>query len=244
MTRDEAKLLLARARDPERDEADPELQTALEMARHDLELGQWLEKQRALNRKAIHIFRETPDAAHIRDQILSSSRLVPMWRRREFLAAAASVALLGAVGALTVGRRKNEEETLAAWRVRMLRFAIREYRMDILTTDETRVREFLRGHGDGSHYELPGLLAARTLKGAARLTWQGAPVSMVCFQGTGNETLYLFVLGRKAIKTGEIPGTNPEAFEFGGLNSTCWARGDKIYLLAGRDAAELQKLAG
>jgi hypothetical protein len=79
--------------------------------------------------------------------------------------------------------------------------------------------------------------------GGAKLSWQGHPVSMMCFTGPTNEILFLFVLDRAALHDGHLPADAPAIVPMRRLNAADWSRGDKIYLLAAPiDEPELRKL--
>ena len=82
----------------------------------------------------------------------------------------------------------------------MVGFALRHYRMDIVTNDAQQVRQFLKSRGAPADYALPAGLQATPVMGGASLSWQDAPVAMVCFDLTTNKILYMFVIDAAAIR--------------------------------------------
>ena len=76
-----------------------------------------------------------------------------------------------------------------------------------------------------------------------RLTWQGRPVSMVCFNWQTNKTLFMFVIDARAIPDAERIGEDVRLTPAHGITTVSWRRNGKIYLLAADTEAEtLRKL--
>jgi hypothetical protein len=124
----------------------------------------------------------------------------------------------------------------------MVGFALRVYRMDITTNDLVQVREFLRKTGAPSDIKLTAGLQAVPVKGGARLSWQGHPVSMVCFQLPREDILYMFIMDEKAIRRGDVPGEAPVLREVGGILTASWRRDGKVYLVAAADQEAVKKV--
>lgn len=159
---------------------------------------------------------------------------VSFWR--PVLAAAALVAC-AAVG-WSLFRTPAEDRTLAGFQNRMAGFAVRQYSMDLFTNDLAAVRAYLRQNEAPADFELRGSLAQTSVKGGAKLSWQGKPVAMVCFDGPKEKTLYLFVIDSSAV--GQSPA-QPLAQPLKGLAAAAWQSGGKTYLLAAElPEAELQ----
>jgi hypothetical protein len=143
------------------------------------------------------------------------------------LAIAASIALL-ATALLLWNRPPNEDRTFAGFQNRMAAFAVRQYSMDILSSDFSRIRAHLAAQGAPAELHLPDPLRAAPLKGGAKLTWQGHPVAMVCFDGPDDKTLYLFVVEASAASATDAP----QIEELKGLATAAWTRESHTYLLA------------
>ncbi len=171
-----------------------------------------------------------PVPTALRDQILARSKVVRVsnWRRvTPLLAIAATVALIAA-GSFYWSQPK-EDLTIAGFRSRMVAFAVREYRMDLLTKDWNVLKQFLAGKGDPVQFTVPPQLAKVPLKGGADLRWQDKRVSMVCFDWAPTVTLYMFVL--------DEPLSDPNLLrplEVKKLKTITWTADGKTFLLAGR----------
>ncbi len=244
VNRQQAKRILIGYRPGIDDDSDAEVKEALRLVETDEQLRKWLEHQRAWHgaiRAHLNKIHVPPDLAW---QILAQRRIAaPLWRRREFLVAAAAACLLLLAISAFWWRRTDEESTFAAFRSRMVRFAVREYRMDIVTNDATEVRQFLAKGGAPADYTLPRGLESRPVIGGARLSWQGHPVSMVCLSAETKETLFLFVVNRTDVRDGTAPAQAPEIVSLHRLNAAAWTLGDRIYLLAAPlEEPELRKL--
>lgn len=253
MTKDDAKRILLAHMPSSGEPEDPEMAEALALARADADLEAWLEQQTAFNSSVRAALRDLPAPAGLRESILARHRvIVPLWRRPEFLAVAACVALTLVIAALWARQlpswtQKSTEEDygFTGFRSRMVSFAVRTYRMDIVTNDLNQVESFLRSQGAPTELVLTPGLNAMPVKGGAKLSWQGHPVAMVCFNMTANQTLYMFVMDATAVQRGKPPGPNPVVAAIGGLTTASWSREGKVYLVAAAaDPAALQQLLG
>ena len=243
MNSEEARQVLVRYRPGIDDGSDPELAEALRLVESDPELKQWLERQSALHQTVRSQLRTIPVPGNLGSRIIAGRpKIIPLWRRREFLAAAAAVTGLLVLSAIWFWR-PVEEHTFAAFRSRMVRFALREYRMDLLTNDPGAVRQHMARNGAPADYTLTPGLEARPVIGGAKLSWQNHPVAMVCFSAPTNQTMYLFVLDRTALRYGNVPGNTPVFVSINGLSTASWTAGNKTYLLAAPTSEEeLRKL--
>ena len=132
-------------------EADPELEAALEQAKRDPELARWFEQHCAVQIAIRSKFKEIPLPSGLREKILAENKVrrLPFWRTPVFLAAAATIALLFLAGSLWFPPR--EEPNFSAYQDRMVRTALRNYRMNMVTNDLSQIREYLvrhQAHGD------------------------------------------------------------------------------------------------
>src|SRR4051812_47804964 len=193
MTQEEAREVLLRFRSLALDGDDPEVRKALELTERDPELRRWFEEQRHFNEQARNALREIAPPKGLRERILHETKIVrPVWRRIEFLAAAACLALLLG-GLLFWGNRTQAVDTYAGFREQMLSFALRRYTMDIFTNSQPAVLAYLATNGIPSDFPLPKKLEAAPVLGGGALSWENQPVGMMCFAGPTNQTLFLFV---------------------------------------------------
>jgi hypothetical protein len=247
MTTQEAKEILAHYRPNTSDVTEPEFAEALKFARTSPELSQWLSDQQQFHSLAQQQLRGIEVPADLKARILDQKPgpepvIRPIWRRREFLPLAASVAILLGAAAFWLSR-PNEELSFENFRSRMVSFALRTYQMDILTNDPAAVRQYLRSHGAPADFEVTPPLARMPVKGGGKLSWQNRPVSMICFSLPDNETLYMFVIEGTRLPNSKPPLT-PSLGQQKRLATLEWMADGKAYLVtASTDPKTLAALA-
>lgn len=227
----EAKKILATYRPGTGDVAEPQFAEALELARRDPELKRWFENHCtdyiALRTK----LKQIPVPLDLRDRILAkhaAPRVNIWWRQPAFIGAAAVIVLLLTLVALWPGPKPDK--SLAAFQARMIR-AVRDYRMDLVTTNLAEIRRFLAAGQYDADYVLPASLEKLPGSGCARLTWQGEKVSMICFDTGEQQDLYLFVVERSELKNPPPQGA-PQITQVNKTITASWSVGGKTYLLA------------
>jgi hypothetical protein len=187
------------------------------------------QQQKQFNARVHDELAAIPVPTALRDQILARRKVIRItqWHRaRSILPMAAALVLLAA--GVFYWLRPKEDLTIAGFRSRMVGSAVRVYEMDWSTDDLSVLKQRLAAKGTPAEFTLPPRLAAVPLKGGKAYTWQGKPVSMVCFNWTPTEILYMFVLG----ETLADPATlQPQLVKK--LNTITWEADGKTFLLAG-----------
>lgn len=214
------------------DDSDPDISRALAQVRQDPELERWFEQQRAFNSRVKDQLRRIESPLGLREKILAG-RLRPKvvvvwWRRPELMAMAAAVVLLISLAGFLIP--STNHNTLNAYRGRMAKFALREYRMNLITNDLTQIRSYLAGHGSPADYTLNPALEKLPGAGCALLKWQNQPVSLICFRLEHDDLLWLFVINRAAVP-GAPATTAPQLQQVGKLATATWSRQGTTYLL-------------
>ena len=249
MNNPQAKEILALFRPGTADEQDAAFVQARELAKTDPELAQWFDEHceayLILRRK----FRAIPIPPGLQEQILAERKIRrPFFQRYwgPLLAAAAAVALL--IG-IESGFRPLHGLTdrFPAYRKRMTESALRSYSMDLTAADPVLIRNFLRQRNAPADYSLPAGLKTAAVAGCVISSWQGSPVSMICFKSgrplpPGEQSdLWLFVTDRKAVS--EAPAAEAPVFARVNKAATAsWSLGNQCYLLAAAgDEAFLRK---
>ncbi|MDB6039098.1 MAG: hypothetical protein JWM99_2939 [Verrucomicrobiales bacterium] len=243
MTQHEAKQVLLRYREEVSDSSDLEIKLALEVAARNPELNEWLTTHRNFQIAAVDQLRSIPVPPDFKAVILAGKPTHSVLGRTSFLAMAALLVGL-AVSAALWFRPPSETKTFANFQNRMMNFVLRTYQMDILSTDQAKVREYLAAHGAPSDYALTPALSRLPVKGGGRLSWQNHPVGMICFDLPQKETLYLFVVDRAVIPDSQVPDKRSLVTPGARLSTATWSDGQRIYMLAAPiDAEALAKLA-
>jgi uncharacterized membrane protein YbaN (DUF454 family) len=228
----EAKTILLGWRPGHGDLRDAEVASALEQAKRDPALNEWLEQHAAFQRTVARSFQQIPVPADLRARILARPRNVvagPWWRRPGWMAAAAAVVLL--LGLAAWWFQPLPENSLSVFRSRMVKTVLRQYAMEIVTNDMAQVRAHLDNHRAPSNYVLPGKLGRQPVLGAGVLSFGAEKVSMVCLESVSQGTLFLFVVNRDALQ-GPVPDT-AEFVQVSKLMTVTWNQGGLTYVLAG-----------
>ena len=238
MTSAEAKKTLGLYRPGSSDASDPEVAQALEQTQRDPELRQWFEQSCAFHSAMREKLRQISVPDDLKENILSKERSVRPVQVAFWLKVAAVLVLLLGLAAFWFQPRPRDR--FGDYRLRMVRAALKQYRMEIVTNDLNAVRQFLRERGAPADYVVPDGLEKQTLAGGGRLEWRGNPVSMVCFQGADKRMLFMFVVGRSVLK--DAPAAVGELARVNKLLTESWSQGDKTYILAGpEDSALLRR---
>ena len=251
MTNEQARQILLCYRSEVPEAEDPELAEALRLCERNVELRVWFGAQ-AGNQAAIRkAFREIEPPAGLREQIISEHRaaLRATWWRRPRLLAVAAVIMLFVAGALVWsqwGGLRPNELSLTAFRTRMVKEALRLYRMEMESNDLDQVRQYLASLGYPADFALTKPLQATKVTGCLRTRWQNRNVTMICFlrdktaPPAVQSDVWLFVMDQAGIKD------SPSKMNFTRvtrLSTATWVKDGKIYLLGTEgDEAEIKKL--
>ena len=185
-------------------------------------------------REALH---HLPVPADLAEELVARHRVVrPDFRRipAAWIAAAACIAIL-LVGSFAL-LRDDSGSDYGTFRRRMVRAALREYRMDVTTSDLAAIRSFLNRAGAPADFVLPSGLAQLPVVGAGTLGWQDARASMICLDGGPDGMMYLFVVARAG-----LVGSPPNETEFAQVNrlaTGAWSHDGKTYVLASSSSLE------
>ena len=224
----EKREALLRARNWSEKVRDPA--SGADAAEDDPALANLKQHNEQFNARVHQALAEIPVPPGLRDQILARNKVitVPYWRTPRAIAMAAALAFM-ATGLFfwTTAKFGGEDRTFAGFRARMIGFALREYRMDIHTNSLAEVQKYLTEKGAPAGFNLPATLAQTPVKGGAALSWQGQPVSMVCFDKL-NTTLYMFV-----IEHGAAPVNERVVAPFKTVSTATWTAEGKTFLLTG-----------
>jgi len=247
MTRAEAKHVLELCRTSDRHSTDPEIQQAFVVLREDAELRGWYEQHLQTEEAIRKKFQSIPVPAHLKERLLQQNKIVRpqfVWGTRQWLQMAAClVVLIGAIGALTFHDFQTNDSHFAQFESRMVRSALREYKMEVLTQDMGKLRDWMQSRQAPADFDVPKPLAKLQLTGGGVLHWQNHPVSMACFDRGDKQMLFLFVMDKSALP--DPPESTPQLDKVKRLATASWSDGGKIYLLAGPgDKDSLRKYLG
>lgn len=250
MTPQQARQILLTFRPWAKDAPEADEAAALALCEQDAGLAHWFANHCAVQNAIRARFNQMPVPEGLKEQILSESKsrgVTLWWRRPVILAAAATLAIFLSLGSLWLSTTQSKEDvSFAAYRSRMVRTAVKAYGMDLETNDVTQIRAYLAQKQAHADYVLPKKLDPASSVGCGVLSWQGKPVTMVCFR-TGKplaagmkSDLFLFVIGEQDLA--EAPRLNPPAFApVSNLVTASWSEGGKVYVLAAPEESDLRK---
>lgn len=237
MNREQAQEILHLYR-PELDADEADFAEALELARRDDDLGQWLDAHCANYRTIRDRLKQIAVPAGLKEQILAEKKsqmtIVPIPRaswQKPLLAIAAVGILLLCLSAFWIQRRDRNQPL--DFRNRMVSTALRGYGMDLKTNDLAEIRSFLAEKKAPSDFTLSPRLQKLESTGCVVLRWKDNPVSMICFRtgrplAPGEQSdLFLFVTDRASFSTGSL-----NLRRVNKLLTASWSDGGKAYLLA------------
>jgi hypothetical protein len=227
----EAKEILLPYRAGAGDMDDPQVLAALEQAKRDPVLGRWLERHLAAQTAIRNRFKEIPIPPDLKSRILSNrTRREKIIRFPQILSAAAAIALLISLATFLWPAGKSDRFT--AFRQSMVTRVLRNYRMQMVTTNLAEVRQFLQSKNAHGDYVLTEQLQKLPAEGSDVFTWHGRQVSLICLNGGARNDLYLFVVDRGKL-AGAPESAAPRFAQVNKLMTATWTSGDNLYLLAG-----------
>ncbi|WP_438482489.1 hypothetical protein [Oleiharenicola lentus] len=240
----EAKFVLRSYRPNGADAADETFASALAQAQRDPELRQWFEREQAADGAVAAKFSQVQPPAGLREAILAGGRATGSnvaqkkraWGRSAWMAMAASVALVGAVG-LAFWPKKAEARAAFS---------------DFVLTDAAASKTH-GGHGgatSGLQVMLgqPGVRAGMTLPvdfetlrltGCRTVEFRGHDVLEVCFNRNG--VWFHCYIARRADAVKLIAGEGLSVIDHAGIGVASWADAAHVYVIVsktGRAALE------
>jgi hypothetical protein len=163
---------------------------------------------------------------------------------RRFILAGCVAGVVLLVAIFLRGPQPPPEGTLANFRSRMVRTALRGYAMDLESHSSTEIQRFLGTHGAVTNWTAPTGLADRRLLGCAVLKWQDQPAGLICYGEGDTPDLWLFTIDATAMPDAP-PAGQGRATEVNRMNTLSWTENGRVHLLVGAaPAAVLREYAG
>ena len=242
MNRDEAQFILQAYRPNSEDAHDPQFAEALALARQDPVLAQWFADEQAMDAAFAAKLRAPPMPSGLKSQLLLARATIAQrawWRRPVWLAAAASVALLLALGGWRL-RASRGEAQFGEFRGAMAKVALNmTAHVEAFGMDEPELKQWLTEHRGHPDFVLPPKLAEHGVMGCKIVEWQGHRVTLLCLKFDGGH-VDVFV-ANVADLPGIVLGDVTQFAAAGPLTTATWQRDGKIYHLAGNFSTERLK---
>ncbi len=235
MNNEQAQDVLALYRPGIGEPADRETLNALELSRRDPRLARWLEQRNAFYQAIRRGLKQIEAPAGLKERIVAERHAnIIWWQRPVALAAAALMLLLGLAAFWLLPRHQNQ---FATYRSRMVRTAMRDYTMNLVTNDLAQIRQYLAQHDGPADFVLTKAMERLPGDGCAIIRWHNRNVSLVCFDLGNKNDLYLFIINRADL-TGAPASAEPQFFKVSKLMTASWTAAGKTYVLAGSGTEE------
>ncbi|GAB4176011.1 MAG: hypothetical protein Fur0032_15860 [Terrimicrobiaceae bacterium] len=249
MDNEQAKLILQAYRPGGEDASDPFFAEALEQARRDPELGNWLAAQRRFDESMRRALKSVQPPDSLRDSLLLLPKVssFPTETRRRFwptpaiLALAAALIVLCTVSFLWLPQSAHDKT--AATTVRDVTTEVlalkanNKISLGKMSSDPAEIHAWLTARGAPGNFELPTGLRQIPALGCQSYTIGGAKVSLVCFMLGKDQVIHLFVVDNAELK--DAPADLRVAVQTKhGHTWAVWTSGDKTFILTGVNVSE------
>jgi hypothetical protein len=125
-------------------------------------------------------------------------------------------------------------DSFAQLRDEVVRKVLRNYDMDVETTDMQKIRAYLASQGAPADYVAPAGLQTLKLAGCGTLM-------SVCYEDARNRVVWMFIA--RAGKWRDGPGAQPAFERVVTCETASWSDGDLVYVIATENGSgELRKL--
>ncbi|RXK52837.1 DUF3379 family protein [Oleiharenicola lentus] len=233
MNNEEAKFILQGYRPNGTDASDATFSAALEQARKDPALAEWLAKMQAFDAAVSAKLTQIDPPADLRASILAGGAVTaamqaarPWWRHPAWMAAAASVAMFLAVG---VALWPNRAEALTD-------FALADARISAMHGghghENNQLQRVLNDPTTRLGQKLPIQFANLLETGCRTVNCRGHEVLELCFQRDG--VWFHAYIVRKSDFPGLASGSTPTITDHGRASLAAWADNDHVVLVVSR----------
>ena len=238
MTNEEAKFILGAYRPNGSDASDPAMAEALLQASRDPELGAWFREERALDAVISEKLNEVEVPAELKSTILVGHRMMTRPGAKggawTFFAKWAAVLIVFAgIGSLLLFR-PSSDDPLATYRAELISLlAMKASPLDYHSSSLTDVQRWLAEREMASEFAVSNALSTQATMGCQILDWNGAQVTLICFDTGDGQLAHLLVVDRSALPGLEATQERVLSVKEG-WTTAIWVTKDKGYLLAGK----------
>jgi hypothetical protein len=227
----EAKFILNAYRPGGQDASDPRFAEALEQARRDPVLERWFSESVAFDTVMAEKLRVIEAPSDLRESILAGAK-VSRPLRSPFIkwAIAAALVSMAILGALIW--HDTRPRHLAGWQNEALgvisSLVRQESSFDAQSHDAGELLAWLRANHAPAAEKLPANLERFESLGCKTFSWNGTPVSVICFMRSDGGLIHLVATSA----TDRAAKAEAKFVQQGDWATATWREGDKIYMLA------------
>lgn len=240
MTNKEVAFLLGASRPNGADANDPEFAEAIEQAAQNPALHTWVEQERRFDGAMARHLQAVPVPADLRSQILTGGRVSQpapnLSLRRLWAIAAMLMAFAGLAvwytGTPPGGTNEWEDQALAT----LNQLVAGKASFDAQSPDVADLQRWLHANNSPTVGVLPERLSRLASLGCKTISWDGRPLSIICFHGPAGELVHLAMTERAALAN--PPPEEPVYASRDGWNVVAWSRGRMAMMLATKAPVE------
>jgi hypothetical protein len=231
----EAKFILNAYRPGGQDASDPRFAEALEQARRDPVLERWFSESIAFDTAMTEKLRATEVPPDLRENILAGVK-VSRPLRSPFIkwAIAAALVSMAIVGSL-IWHGPRKHSGLAGWQNQALdvvsSLVRNESSFDVQSHNSGELLAWLRANHAPAAQTLPQELAKLESLGCKTFSWNGTPVSVMCFMRPNGGLVHL-VARRESGMPDRGPKREPRVVQRDRWATATWREGEMTYMLA------------
>ncbi len=236
MDNHEAKFILSAYRPGGQDAGDPRFSDALEQARRDPMLEQWFRESVAFDAAVAEKLSATAVPADLRENILAGGKVSrPSRWTKPFVrwAIAAAFVLVAIVGSLVL--REAARPRLAAWQTNALGVISSvingKSKFDFQAHSATELVSWLAANHAPVAQEIPQRLVGLQSLGCKTFSWNGTPVSVICFMREDGGLVHLVAMSPSR-QTRAGTTHDPQIVTQGAWATATWQAGDAAYMVA------------
>lgn len=232
----EAKFILSAYRPRGQDATDPRFAEALEQLRRDPTLEHWFQKSVAFDVAVTEKLNALEVPAGLRENILAGGKVSWSSRWRNSLlkwGIAAAFLFIAIAGSLIV--RETTMLRLTGWQTEALgnisSLVDGRSKFDAQSHRAVDLVAWLQTNRAPAAASLPKNLAKLESLGCKTFSWNGIPVSVICFMRPDGGLIHLVATNAPAASDRARAG-EPQLVQRGGWATATWRDGDMIYMLA------------
>ena len=230
----EAKFILNAYRPGGQDASDPRFAEALEQVRRDPILQRWFDESVAFDTAMTEKLRAMEVPPDLRENILAGARVSRPLRSRFIKWAIAAVVILAAVVGSVIWHNARPVR-LAGWQSAALdvisSLVKNESSFDAQSRNTADLLAWLRANHAPAAQKLPDNLGKLESVGCKTFSWNGIPVSVICFTRPDGGLVHL-VSANVPTSSARPPKTAPGFVRQGEWATVTWREGDTTYMLA------------
>jgi hypothetical protein len=237
MDNKEAKFVLTAYRPGGADASDPQFRDALAQVREDPALAEWFRESQAFDAAVAARLRSVSVPAELRESVVAGAKWSSRarWFPQMRTWAVAAVLLLAAVAAFLVVPNFTRDTRLAGWQTAALQevtaLVKHETRFDAQASRSAELAGALPPPHAPIAVEPPRQLRGLTSLGCKTFSWEGRPVSIICFLRADGGLVHLVVM-HLPDAAGAGAGARPELVQQEEWATATWREGDQLLMIA------------